>query len=239
MNVPVFEEIVAELYGHDCTVFPFWRGESLKHKYFMCMIKELHKVAKDIVLATNGTLINHDTLPPTILKLLDVVSVSIQSEPSMAGLRRLRDMRRAMLGSDFFFKKPKIVASMVAGLIFEGFNRNVIDNLTDDKFRLYTRHTTDRNGKFIGWGAIEWGSNVPEPLPGRKFCERLNTDLVIAWDGSVSRCCYVWETMQDLNVRDMSIEDIWLSPQFQHIRENYPDEICARCDQWIGAGKTL
>jgi hypothetical protein len=245
MNIYTFEEILEQIKGRDVTALPFWRGEALKHKYFTCMIEQLAKVAESIVLATNGVLVNYRNLPPHILELLDVITVSIHGKASADGLERLRRMRLAMLGSDRFFPKPKIAASRVRGEKITDVNwTEVINRIDEDELRIYTQHTVDSEGNFIGWGKIKWG-NIENPHKGkldRKFCERLNTDLQICWDGSVSRCCHKWtpDFPDALNVNRMSIADIWNSPEMQSIRDNYKnDETCSGCDQWIGGGKTL
>jgi radical SAM protein with 4Fe4S-binding SPASM domain len=58
--------------------------------------------------------------------------------------------------------------------------------------------------------------------------------LVIAYDGSMSRCNHIWETEKETNFHEMNIKDIWDSDCLREIRENYPDDDCGSCDQWAG-----
>ena len=71
------------------------------------------------------------------------------------------------------------------------------------------------------------------------WCDRLDTDLVITWDGKVSRCCYVWDPIPGLDANEETLEEIWDSPQLMRIRKEYPDPVCFECDQWLGSGKSL
>lgn len=67
------------------------------------------------------------------------------------------------------------------------------------------------------------------------------TDLVIAWDGSISRCCYDWHTwpLEVLDANRQTLEEIWSSDTLREVRENYPEGPCITCDQWKGEGRTL
>jgi hypothetical protein len=187
-----------------------------------------------VVLATNGTLVGYETLPPTLMKYLDTVTVSIHNREGFQGLKWL--LKQKHIFESEVNPWPKVDASVVIGES-TGVLVDEIQRALRRKPRMYKRHTID--GK---WGAIKWG-NIDNPHKGkleRKFCERLNTDLQICWDGQVSRCCHVWVPEPNLNVNHDTIDYIWnCSPELKAIRDNYPDEICAGCDQWIGGGKTL
>jgi len=79
-----------------------------------------------------------------------------------------------------------------------------------DGARLYKRHTIDGI-----WGKVDGFSKLN--MTGEK-CQRL-LETIITWDGKIGRCCYVWDTNIPMG--------------------SYPDEICQKCDQWAGNGRTL
>jgi hypothetical protein len=83
-----------------------------------------------------------------------------------------------------------------------------------DSVRIYEEHT--KEGVF--------GKTVVSTAIPRQECPKLKDTLVIAYDGSVSRCNHIW----------MTIRDVWNSEVLQNIRESYPDEKCETCDQWTG-----
>ena len=76
--------------------------------------------------------------------------------------------------------------------------------------RYYRRHTI--NGE---WGRV---NGIKSDIGRGKTCVRLS-ETVFSWDGGQGRCCYVWDT------------EIPIGP--------YPDEVCKKCSQWIGNGKTI
>jgi len=98
-----------------------------------------------------------------------------------------------------------------------------------DTIRLYEEHTKD--GKF--------GYSGKDIFESRTFCPKLTNTLVIASDGSISRCNHIWNT-ENYNLNAKSIKEAWESEIIGNIRKNYPDNLCLPCDQWSGNtnGKT-
>ena len=93
-----------------------------------------------------------------------------------------------------------------------------------DALRIYEEHSQE--GVF-GKSEISVGQT-------RQFCPKLEHTLVIAHDGTISRCNYLWNTEEAFDAGTMSISEIWHSAQFKRLREDYPDAQCAPCSQWIG-----
>jgi hypothetical protein len=219
MTRSFFEHIVCQL-PHDATILPFWRGESSLHPKFeslMLFARQWLQLGR-LVVATNGIL----TDLPKILgfAVADVVTVSIHNPTSWQGMTRIISIKK-QIG----FKRGKVCASMV-----EGEKTGVTKKMLkcSDEVRIYEEHT--KKGR---WGSI--GLKVKN----QGWCSRLDTDLVVAWDGSIGRCCYVWEPIPGLSAIKMTLKQILDSPQIKAIRDNYPDKICRNCSQWQGNGKTL
>ena len=93
-----------------------------------------------------------------------------------------------------------------------------------DAIRLYHEHSKD--GKF--------GKSLNVNAGERLFCKKLTNTLVIAADGSYSRCNHIWETENDLNLNDSTLHEVWNGTTLNRIRVCYPDEKCLSCDQWTG-----
>lgn len=217
MSYTLFYKLIQQI-PRDTIIIPFWRGELFLMPSVSGYLQLLVDMGFDVLIATNGHFLSHRTLPPNILHRLRAISVSLHDIDSCRGYKWLTDQ---IYDSD----GPEIQATLV-----EGEDINIPSELLSTiDLRIYRQHTLDGT----------WGQ-VSRPPPEKRFyCIRLNTDLIITWDGKVSRCCYVWDTIPGLDANVMSLEDIWNSPQLTRIRENYPDEVCEQCDQWYGAGKTL
>ena len=71
-----------------------------------------------------------------------------------------------------------------------------------------------------------------EPAGG--LCPRLSTDLVVAWDGSMSRCTHVWETSRRANIFKIGLKKAWKKAQSQ---EWWHGKHCVNCDQNEGPTK--
>ena len=187
-----------------------WRGEPTLHSWLYGMAL---RCPVPPVIATNGTLASNFPI-----NLCKAVNVSIHNKQSLAGLAfliRINTNNTKITASRVLGETPRALWEKVKGL----------DGV--DEFRTYTEHSA--NGK---WGKIH---HLPITFPSDrtgKLCPRLQTDLVIAWDGSISRCCYVWETIDGLDANKQTLKEIWHSPEMQGIRDNYPDVICSNCDQW-------
>lgn len=214
-----FRSLVSQL-PQTATIFPFWRGESSLYPWFEDLMLFAKQWAHNgrVVIATNGIALNGPRLWGFMAA--HVVSVSIHNNMGYQGLLNLLRERRT--------NNPKL---HVAASIVEGERTGINPKALKvaDEVRIYEEHT--KKGV--------WGSIGLRRTGVQEWCSRLDTDLVIAWDGSVSRCCYVWDPIPGLSAISMSLKEILASPQFKAIRENYPDKICSKCSQWIGKGKTL
>jgi len=92
-----------------------------------------------------------------------------------------------------------------------------------DAVRLYNEHSIDG----------EFGHSGLAKEQERFFCPKLENTLVIAFDGSISRCNHIWNT-EEYKIEESGIQKAWESMVMKTIRTNYPDAQCAKCDQWEG-----
>lgn len=228
MSWDLFETITKQITGHpEVTIIPFWRGESGLHPQFTDFMQRLVRSPNKVILATNGTTNKIIYGSPNVIRRIDNISVSLHNPNSLVGLVLLT------LGRGDYIR-PKLQISAIR----ETFGQSLMDHTnfsflkSDDSFRRYSRHTI--RGR--------WGKVFDEPQATREeICPRLLTDLAIAWDGHVSRCCYVYDDpmTHDLNANSMTLDQIWNSKALTAVRDIYPDKICLECDQWRGNGRTL
>ena len=214
MDWGLFLKIIKQIRNPGTDIILAWRGEPTLHLNLYGMA---YRSPVPVVIATNGT------IPRNIpIELIKAINVSIHNDKSLTGLTLITGNKPPQL---------KITASQVEGEIPDALWRQVKAVHGVDEFRTYQEHSAGGV-----WGAIKSDSNKRFNLQGERqgLCHRLETDLVIAWDGSISRCCYKWtpDFPDKLNANNMTLKEIWHSPELQGIRDRYPDHICSRCDQW-------
>lgn len=202
----------------DVSIIPFWRGESLLHPEFNAFIEYASNKVNSIQFTTNGMLISEKNID-ALLKM-DFISISIHNKLGLKNAKWLLNQRKS--------SKPHIQISFVEGekTIDKFMNEIILDSELGgfDRVRYFELHTED--GTF--------GANRNPRLEERIYCNKLNEILVIDVEGDISRCSYVWECEQELNVNKSSIYEIWHSKPYMKIRSKYPDQTCSKCDQWAG-----
>lgn len=207
---------IAEKAPH-AKVLPFWRGESLLHKQFVPLSRYALDRGIDLHISTNGILLNDEN--SEILKQYEFVTFSIHEEKGYEKAKAfaaLKD-RRATVQISFVECEEtaeKYLDEVTATPDLQGF----------DAVRLYEQHSKD--GKF--------GSTGKAMAQPRIFCPKLLDTLMIAADGTISRCSHIWRTEADVNLNECTIQEAWDSSVMQRIREHYPDADCGPCDQWSG-----
>lgn len=204
----------------DVAILPFWRGESLMHPNFSKLINYALDRGIKIHISTNGNLLEDSNIE-TLLRC-EFVSFSIHTE---LGHKKAHDFIRKRADKN----KPAVQVSFVRG---EKTTEKFLDRILDssdlegfDCVRLYKEHTK---------GGIFGKSDYGVKKDFHKFCPKLLDTLVIASDGTISRCCFIWSTDNKINVNDLGIDMIWNSQSLQKIRDKYPDKVCQMCDQWTG-----
>lgn len=199
-------------------ILPFWRGESLVHPDFIGLIGYALSRSARLHMSTNGILAAGDCARA----LLDCEFVTF-SVHNRRGYERAKEFLALRRGKSpvvqiSFVKNEKTADEICAALVdspdLSGF----------DSIRIYDEHSKD--GIF--------GKTNGDFIRPRQFCSKLEDTLVIAYDGSVSRCNHIWDTDSRINADENSIKKIWDSQMLEDIRREYPDYKCRPCGQWIG-----
>nr|WP_321266966.1 radical SAM protein [uncultured Sulfurimonas sp.] len=204
-------------------VLPFWRGESLLHKEFVKFSEYALEKNIRLHISTNGHYVKGEKAK--VLSKYEFITFSLHTKEGFKNaldfVKNYKNKQNTIQAS--FVDCEEEMMPFLDELILS-------DNLCGfDTIRLYEEHTKD--GKF--------GYSGKEIFESRTFCPKLTNTLVVASDGSISRCNHIWNT-ENYNLNSKSIKEAWESEVLGSIRNNYPDNLCLPCDQWSGNtnGKT-
>lgn len=225
LEFELWKKLIDEIkeFNPDSIVLPFWRGESLLHKEFEKFSEYALERNIRLHISTNGHYVKDKKAK--ILSKYEFITFSLHTKEGVDNalefVKNYKTEQNIIQAS--FVDCEEEMMPYLRELIYA-------DDLQGfDTIRMYEEHTKD--GKF-GYS----GKDVYEP---RTFCPKLTNTLVIASDGTISRCNHIWES-EKYNISDTSIREAWKSEVLDSIRKNYPDELCLPCDQWTGNtnGKT-
>ncbi|MBN2782362.1 MAG: radical SAM protein [Campylobacterales bacterium] len=205
----------------DAIVIPFWRGESCLHPSFVELIDYALSKKTRVHLSTNGHFMDKKFMD--IFYRCEFITFSIHTDLGYNNALKLIQNKPKWSDTTIqisFVDSEKTVQTYlnqcVADKNLNGFN----------SIRVYKEHTLDGDfGK----------SDDADKEQNRAFCPKLTHTLVIAADGSYSRCNHIWESEKNIYFNDATtIKDIWNNDILNKIRDAYPDKKCSPCDQWSG-----
>ncbi|MDH4100571.1 MAG: SPASM domain-containing protein [Nitrospirota bacterium] len=217
----LWEKLIGEITeaSPDSIILPFWRGESMLHPEFSSLLEYALDRSLRVHISTNGHF--PANRHREVLMRCEFVTFSIHSDKGYV-------YSREFLTSRANDSAPTVQVSFVKG---ESSTDKILSGILDlpelggfDSVRLYDEHTKD--GVF-GKGGYEF--DIP-----RTFCPKLTDTLVIAADGTISRCNHIWETEKGVDLNTATIKEAWESTRLREVRQNYPDNLCGPCDQWTG-----
>lgn len=225
LEFKLWKKLIDEIeeFNSDAIVLPFWRGESLLHKEFVEFSEYALKKGIRLHISTNGHYVKGEKAK--ILSKYEFITFSLHTkegfENALSFVKNYKTKQNTIQASfvDCEAEMMPLLDELTLSNNLQGF----------DTIRLYEEHTKD--GKF--------GYSGKDIFESRTFCPKLTNTLVIASDGSISRCNHIWNT-ENYNLNAKSIKEAWESEIIGNIRKNYPDNLCLPCDQWSGNtnGKT-
>jgi len=234
MTDEIFTKVVNECAVHKVkTIVPFFRGEPFCDPKF---IKRLQYIMAKlpwarIEIASNGTLITMGDVAVLCELDIDFFSISVDT-----GDRKNHDFLNKnvenVIGCMASYKKDSMflqVSTVDAGQDMENI-RKFNDHWKGivDKVKVYDQHTIE-----MKYGKTKYKKE------GRHYCSKLDTDMVIYFDGTVGLCCYDWDRKPKEigSVSDSTIERIWNGAKYNSIRRQHrelkiTDRVCKNCDMW-------
>jgi len=213
----LIDEICAE--KPDAIVLPFWRGESCMHPQFTSLLNYTLEKKLEVHLSTNGHYM--DDQFRDIFYRCEFITFSLHDNRGYKNALKFIEEKPNWSNCtaqvsfvDVEKTTKKFLAECIESPTLNGF----------DSIRLYHEHT-------IGGEFGNSGQNYNE---NRRFCPKLEHTFVVSADGKYSRCNHIWEPELTGNLEGLSIKEVWKGKRMNEIREKYPDEKCAPCDQWSG-----
>ncbi|GFI16897.1 putative mycofactocin radical SAM maturase MftC [Lachnospiraceae bacterium] len=250
MDWNLYKKIIDEASLHlPVKLVCFFRGESILHPQFI----EFARYAKNkgigpIQFASNGKGLTEE-LAEEILDVgidfisfsLDTIDRGVYSRSRLTGdldlsmknvisfSKKCRERKRKRLFAPVLqVSTIEIEEYLVRQKEFIEFWQQYVDIV-----RVYYEH--DDKGHFANQEVKMYFAEMTE----RKPCRKVFTDFLIYWNGYTALCNYDWNGyIKNLNVKDMSIKEIWDSKEYEDIRQMHynntfcKDIVCKDCDHW-------
>jgi radical SAM protein with 4Fe4S-binding SPASM domain len=215
------------------TIVPFFRGEPFCDPKFIkrlqCIIAKLPDAR--IELATNGTLCDRNAVKTLCDIGVDFFSVSVDTgDRELTDDQKERADNAVKLMSELKSKEMFLQVSTVeVGQGTEALNE-FYHKWKDkvNRVRVFEQHTiAGKYGKTKG------------NKEGRTYCKKLDSDIVIYFDGTVGLCCYDWDRKPNEigNANESTLKEIWKGTKYnsirlQHKETKITDRVCRNCDMW-------
>lgn len=252
MDETLYKKIIDEAANHlPVKLVLFFRGESLLHPQFIDFLKYAKtKKIGPIQFASNALAMNESIMDEMLDAGIDFISFSLDTldpviynssrctgnlEASMENVIRMsckcKERRKEGLPVPTLQVSTIEIADYMAG------QQDFIDFWKQhvDVVRVYYEH--DDRGRFRN---LQVQEELENELKERRPCRKIFTDFLVYWNGELALCNYDWNGngLKGLNVREMSISDIWNSDIYQNIRKMHnenlfaTDIMCKDCQHW-------
>lgn len=209
MNDREFRDIIDQVEGLNIpTVLLFWRGESVLHTRFKDFVLYARPRVQRLEMSTGLPMWSKKYLE--LVPYFDLISISVHDDSCVGMMEAVIEHKTR--------GNPEIQLTAVEGEKTVDLVRTLKPNV--DRVKIKKRHT--RDGK--------WGTTGETKRRKAEVCPRIGRDLVIGWNGQVSRCCVCWDT-EPYSVFELGISGIVNLPHWIQRREGTIDSICANCDQ--------
>lgn len=250
MEKPLFYKIIDEAAEHlPVKLVLFFRGESL----LVPDLVEYIQYAKSkglgpIQLASNALALTRKLAEDLITSEIDFISFSLDTlnEEVYKESRLTGDLATSMENVKYLGRRcseekvagrkaPTLQVSTIDLEIYKDEQQNFIKYWKQyvDIVRVYYEH--DEKGHLVNKDVQKLINLSGE----RKPCKKIFTDFIIYWDGKVALCNYDWEETYPIgNVKEKSIQELWMSERFQKLREMHQKAefegklLCKDCHHW-------
>ena len=244
MDFDVFKRIIDEGSNKGlCAIKLQIRGESFLHpKLFDCISYAKDNGVLDVQITTNATLLNDENIEKVLYSKLDAIIFSVDSHHKHSYLDKNKMNNYSAVEHNI--KKLLAQKRMNDKKLPWVRLRSSIEKCDLKSFQ-DTKEYLKRN--FPGAdiyivGKIHNFRNDKESYPNLhkdydlKACSHLMQRLSIFWNGDVTTCCMDFNNTFKLgNIKDQSIEDIWLSSKIHNFRTIHYEQnrlkmpICNNC----------
>ncbi len=239
MDISLFKKIINEIGGKVDFIYLHFFGESLFHPKIEEIINYAGKKGTTLSLSTNATILNEKNRKKIFNSNLDHLIISLDSlqKETYEKIRTGGDFQKTQENLMAFLdeyqeQKPDLNITIQAICLDE--NKPELESFVRCFQNIDGVHVTLKN----------YHSFANQMAPGPKgtpmnshLCIEPWRGMVITWDGRVVPCCNDYDCKCVLgNANDLTIQEIWNSPEYQHFRSlhtsNQKDTIplCKYCD---------
>lgn len=247
MDVNIFKMIIDQYVddNKDACNTHIWLhhfGESLLHPHFdECILYAYNKGLKP-ALSVNPIMLN-DNISERLLNAnpyLLYLSLDGYDEQSFAFLRGVSGKYEESKKNILSFLDRKITSKssvqvFISAIQMRGNNQQLEDaelfwNSQAGVDKFFKKPFTDWNGEIAEINKLA-DSSTPPSAP----CTTPFSMLTIAWDGTISPCCYDYNIKYPLgNIKESSIREVWNNANMQSLRKEFitrkvTNELCAPC----------
>ncbi|MBK6938704.1 MAG: SPASM domain-containing protein [Planctomycetes bacterium] len=246
MEWDLFTKIVDEMCAHDMQeIHPFLMNEPLWDKDLPKKIRYIadkRRPGSDLKLKinTNASLLTDDMAKQLIESGLDKLNISFHGirpevyEFNMGNLKFEPMVKKVLRFKEMLDKaskpKPALHITMVKTKDIVADKKNIRAFWKSHGIGCNLRPLGNRNNKEVEMKGINW-----DDWHAYTWCRRPFTQIYILYNGDCVLCCCDWNRTTTLgNLRHKSIEEVWNSPAYKRVRENFllkerKDLLCGTC----------
>lgn len=234
MEDDLFKKLIKECSEYKVNqIVPFFRGEPFCDSHFIERLEYIKKKLPQarIELATNGTMFPKNALEKLCEMKIDFLSFSLDTGDRNTTPNQKERAEKAL---EILLSKRTNEMFIQVSTVNTGQGEDTLNNFYKkwkdkvNRVRVFEQHTI--TGKY-GKTKIE--------RKGRTYCKKLDTDMVVYFDGTISLCCYDWgrESCEIGNANDSTLKEIWNNTKYDSIRRQHNegkivDRVCKDCGMW-------
>lgn len=234
MTDDLFTKVVNECAVNNVKqIVPFFRGEPFCDPKFTKRLQYIRARLPEarLEIATNGSMFGRCDIEQICTLEVDFVSISIDT-----GDRNLTNEQKERVDKAVEILSQRRTNKMFlqVSTVYVGQGAETLDKFYHkwkgkvDRVRVFEQHTIAGE-----YGKTKWSKE------GRTYCKKLDTDVVIYFDGTVGLCCYDWDRKlgEIGNANENTLKDIWNNMKYNSIRRQHKemkitDRMCRNCDMW-------
>ncbi|MCX7863205.1 MAG: SPASM domain-containing protein [Bacteroidales bacterium] len=254
IDMDVFEKILQSVYTRTFYLNLYFQGEPLLHHNILYMIRLAKKYNMNVVISTNGQMIDDNIAKQIVQSGLDKIIISLDgfSQQSYEAYRKGGDVlqtKHAIISlikakKELKKSKPKIIIQTLVNRFNEHeipIIKQWVNTLKGTTFRLksmqinYSYEFLPHNEIYRRYTKKNGNWKIKKRLNNR--CFRIWSQCVITHEGNVVPCCYDKNAEFIMgNITHAKLSEIWRNKKFTNFRKKILTErekifICTNCTE--------
>lgn len=245
IGMDLFRKIIDEIKNYAVFIQLYWMGEPFLFPDLFQMIDYISVNSEaDIIISTNGSLLNDDLINKIIYSNIYKLIISLDAAKSQIVYEKIRiggNLATVIRNVSQLLEKN---INIKIDLQFIDFNinkneRSEFESMWRDKRCRLSFSWLNTWANQFSELKLETCCDSPYSLIKRLPCSDLWYKMSIHWNGIVSTCCYDWNFNAILgNLNENNVKTIWnsdLITQYRNYHKNSQFEkvpLCANCNEW-------